>query len=217
MKLKENRVLLDIVICITSLIGLILNFCLFKTPVSLLYYTIYSNLLCFIFYLYSIIKKLFFEFKLTKKYINLKSIVLVSLSTTFMIYNFIMVPSNMISAYDNHFIVSAFVHIITPLLVVIDCYINGKRVMLEYKNLYLYLIPMIIYGIMVIIYQHLGGMFPGGVNYPYFNFNYKEYGYFMCIIMNIISLIIYELIGLVVIVINRKSNKIGGNYGKTCI
>ena len=180
---KGNRIILDLIICICSLIGIISNFCLFKTPIGLLYYTIFSNLLCFVFYSISIIKKIFTEFKLTTNYIKFKGLVLVSLVCTFLIYNFFMVPTGQVHAYDGHFLASCFVHIITPILVVADCIVNGKSKMLKYSYILNWTVAITIYGIMVIIYQHLGGLFLEGLNYPYFNFNYVEYGYIYCFFM----------------------------------
>lgn len=64
MKLKgEKGVFVDLLICICSLTGLIININLFKTPVVFLYYTIFSNILCFIFYVSSFILKMFTNFK----------------------------------------------------------------------------------------------------------------------------------------------------------
>lgn len=202
-KLKSSGAGLDLIICLSSLTGLILNFNLFKNPVGILYYTIFSNLLCFVFYLYSLIKKIKFNFKVTDTYISIKGLVLVSLICTFMIYNFFMIPTGQVSAYDGNFIVSCFVHIITPILVVADCIIKGKTKMLKYKDLLLYLFVMTTYGLVVVGYQHLGGKFLDGLNYPYFNFNIDKYGLTACTIINIFIVVIYELIGLTVIAINR--------------
>ncbi len=200
--MKNNKIGFDLIICLCSLTGLILNFTLFKTPVGLLYYTVFSNLLCFIFYLYSILKKKFSN-DISDSYIRLKGLVLVSLIYTFIIYNFFMVPSGQVIAYSGHLLTSCFVHVFTPVLVAIDCIINGKSKMLKYSDLLLYLLFMFIYGILVLIFQHAGIVFPGNVNYPYFNFNYVEYGYVLCFIMNVIIVIIYEAIGFLVIFINR--------------
>lgn len=202
--MKNRSLFLDVIIALCSLIGLILNFNLFKTPIGLLYYTIFSNLICFIFYSISIIKKILPNYSVTKTYIKFKGLVLVSLICTFMIYNFFMVPTGQVFAYDGHFIVSCFVHIFTPILVVADCIINGKNKMLEYNDLFLYFITMIIYGLIILIYQLSGGLFPGGLKYPYLNFDYETYGYLKCIIMDIIIISFYEIIGLCIILINRK-------------
>lgn len=209
---KGNRIILDLIICICSLIGIISNFCLFKTPIGLLYYTIFSNLLCFVFYSISIIKKIFTEFKLTTNYIKFKGLVLVSLVCTFLIYNFFMVPTGQVHAYDGHFLASCFVHIITPILVVADCIVNGKSKMLKYSYILNWTVAITIYGIMVIIYQHLGGLFLEGLNYPYFNFNYVEYGYIYCFFMNFIIIIFYDIICLLIVLINRKVIRGGNKY-----
>lgn len=201
---KRYNYMMDLIILIVSLIGLILNFNLFKTPIGLLYYTIFSNLLCFVFYSISIIKKIFMKFELTTNYIKFKGLVLVSLVCTFLIYNFFMVPTGQVHAYDGHFFASCFVHIITPILVVADCIVNGKSKMLKYSYILNWTVAITIYGIMVIIYQHLGGLFLEEQNYPYFNFNYVEYGYLKCFFMNFIIIIFYDIICLLIVLINRK-------------
>ena len=202
---KRYNYMMDLIISIVSLVGLILNFNLFKSPIGILYYTIFSNMLCFIFYFTVLVLKITGIFKTNRLFIKMKGLVLVSLICTFLIYNFFMVPTGQVSAYDGHFIVSCFVHIFTPILVVLDCIINGKNKMLEYTYILDWLIAIIIYGVIVIIYQHCGGFFIDGLNYPYFNFNIDDYGYLLCIFFNFLILVLYSFICLIVILINRKN------------
>ena len=201
---KRYNYMMDLIISIVSLVGLILNFNLFKSPVGILYYTIFSNMLCFIFYFTVLVLKITGIFKTNRLFIKMKGLVLVSLICTFLIYNFFMVPTGQVSAYDGHFIISCFVHIFTPILVVLDCIINGKNKMLEYNDLFLYLFSIILYGLIVIIYIYFGGIFPNKTNYPYINFNINEYGFFKCFMMNFVIIIFYELIGLLIIWIKKK-------------
>ena len=84
-------------------------------------------------------------------------------------------------------------------------YKTGYNKMLEYTYILDWLIAIIIYGVIVIIYQHCGGFFIDGLNYPYFNFNIDDYGYLLCIFFNFLILVLYSFICLIVILINRKN------------
>ena len=194
----------DVLICVISFIGIILNFILFKSLAGFLYFTIFSNLMCFIFYLYSIIKKIRTKDYLSPWYAKIKSLVLLSLICTFLIYNFFLVPTNEVVVYKGHFMISSFVHIITPLLVLADCLARAKGKLLEYKDLLLYLSSMLFYGTTVIIYMLCGGLFLNGNKYPYFLFNVEKYGIINCIIMTLSILAVYEILGLIIIILNRK-------------
>ncbi len=142
--------IIDIMICICSLVGLVLNFNLFKNLTGVLYYTIFSNLLC-------------------------------------------------------------FVHIFTPLLVLADCIINGKNKMLKYSYIINWTIVILLYGILIIVYQNLGGMFLNNSKFPYFNFDYEQFGLLGCICINVIIIVVYDLISFITIFINR--NIIRNNGG----
>ena len=98
---------------------------------------------------------------------------------------------------------SCFVHIFTPLLVTVDCIINGRKNVLDYSDLFLYFFAVFIYGFSVIIYKMSGGLFLGGDKYPYFIFDVDRYELAMCIIMNFVAIFVYEIIGFIVILINR--------------
>ena len=198
--------LLEILIIITSILGLYLNFHLFQDKIGILYYTILSNLYIFIFYLVIIILKLFNCFKKNKLYYLFKGLTYISMLYTLITFNLIMPFIETPIVYQNHPLESYLVHLITPLLVVLSNLIEKKKT-LKYQYTIFWLIPFILYGIMIIIYIENGGLFLEGAKTPYPFIDTQKYGNITCIISCIAIIIIYILLELLIVYHNNKERR----------
>ena len=189
-------------------IGILLNVILFKSIVGILYFTIFSSLTCFIFYLTVLLLKALKKFKKNDNYYRFKGLILINLLCTFLIYNFYLLPFAQIQDYNGHMLTSSLVHIILPILVIIDYIINEKDSELKFSYLYSWCSFILLYGIIILIYQNLGGKFLNNNLYPYFNFNYASYGVMKCAFFDVIIMLFYLLISFIFIFIDNKVKKI---------
>ena len=172
-KLTKSLVL-EIAIVLISGISIFINFLLFKDWRGILYYTILSNLFVFIFYGITVIKKLTNKLNKTNKYYILKGLLLLSILCTMCVYNFSVSQSN--SIYDGHPIVSGTVHILVPIIVLIDCLIFGNGKVLKYKYIFQWELTLVFYYLLINIYRIFGGRFLEGKIYPYDIINYEVNG-----------------------------------------
>jgi len=206
-KNKKLETFMQAIIVITSLIGLILNFRLFNSIKGLLYYTVLSNIYVFLFYLYSIILKMKKHSKKNDIYYCLKGLVLQSILCTMIVYNFLIVPFGEIAVYVNNSLECNIVHLVVPLMVLLECLLFEDKRVLKYKYIIYWVIPTVIYMIFLMTYSKLGGLFLDNstVIYPFLDFNNNGY-----MAMLLIS-IIYIVTGFLIIFIdNKMKESLGG-------
>lgn len=200
-KLTKNLIL-EIAIILVSGISICLNFILFKDWRGILYYTIVSNLFVFVFYGITVIKKLKNKLNKTNTYYMLKGLLLLSILCTMFVYNFSVASSNNI--YSGHPITSGTVHILIPIMVLIECLFFGNGKVLKYKYIIPWELTMIIYYLVINIYRILGGRFLEGKIYPYDIVNYDLHGTFGVTTNCLILLVSYGLLGMLIVFINSK-------------
>lgn len=99
------------------------------------------------------------------------------------------------------------VHIVVPLLVMFDCVFFCKHNILKYKYIILWEIPLIIYYGFINIYRLFGGRFLNDKKYPYDIINFEMQGIPKVIANCTMIFIIYGIIGLGIVLINKKNNK----------
>ena len=206
-KLKKNELLsfsFEIMILIISFIGILLNIILFKSIIGIFYFTIFSSLTCFIFYFAILILKISKKFIKTDNYYKYKGLILVNLLCTFLIYNFYLLPFAQIQDYNGHLLTSSLVHIVLPIFVVIDYLINEKDSKLKYSYLTSWCSFILFYGILILLYQKIGGTFLHNDLYPYFNFNYATYGVIKCALFDVLIMLFYLLLCILFIFIDKK-------------
>lgn len=206
-----------ILILIVCTISIYLNFEAFTVQGAVIYYTVQSNIICFLFYLVTII--LYFTKKLKKNnlYYIFKGFVTIAITITFFVY-WIALSSNM-SGYEGHELSCIFAHLIVPLSIMLDYAIFGEKGNLKSNYPFIWSTSLLLYLLFNIIYVLLGGTFYGGSIYPYPYMNVEEYG---LIGVSVNCLMIYIFVIGYGTIIQQIDNKLGKNkkqevfkYGRT--
>ena len=169
--------LYKLLIVVVSGIGLYLNFRFIPFKINILYFTIQSNLLCFVFYFVIILLELFNKLKKNNLYYILKGMVTMSITITMFIYQGLLASTLSTTIYSGHLLESNFLHLIVPLMVMIDYAVFGEKGHLKKKYPFYWSIILIIYFIFNVIYIGIGGKFAGGASYPYYYMDVTKYGY----------------------------------------
>ena len=177
---------------------------------QLAYFTNQSNLLVFLtYFIYLIYYKKYKETFITILYQVVLAIVLTSI-----VYHLMLRPYIDPSTFQINTLTDLLVHTITPLLVIGERIVFGKKGILQRKQPWIWLSFPLFYYVFVLTYGLFGGRFNLGTSYeskyPYFFLNLKEegVGYFMFIIA-LILFIGYIMVFMNRIVLNRKREKNG--------
>lgn len=198
-------VIYKLLIVIISGIGLFLNFKLLGIDYGLLYFTLLSNIFCFIFYFVTLFLKLFNKLKKNNIYYIFKSMMVMSMSITMILY-YIMYINGNVGVYEGHFLVSSFLHLISPLMVIFDYIIFGKKGVTNKKYPFAWSMSLIIYCLLVIIYCMLGGTF-GESKYPYDFMNIEKYGFMRVFLVNVFIYILFIVYGFFVQYFDHRISK----------
>jgi len=167
--MKEKLSLLfKIIIVIVSGIGLFLNFRLLSIRESIIYFTMQSNLLCFILFLGIVILMITKKLKKNDLYYMLKGTATMAITVTMIVYQLLLSGNGGMGAYIGHELECNFVHLYVPLLVIFDYIIFGEKGHLKKSYPFIWSSALIAYLLFDIIYVSLGGRFVGGTTYPYF-------------------------------------------------
>lgn len=205
---KNIDFIFQILIILISGTAIFLNINMFKDIRGFLYYTIISNMFVCVFYLLSIININIRHKNKTENYYKYKGLLLLSILCTMIIYNVTMSSNN--SVYAGHDFICALVHLVVPLLALIECLFFEDKKVLKYKYLISWGIYMLLYVIFINVYSLLGGTFLDNSKYPYDIMNFDLNGYKQSIINGLIIFGFYELLGLVIIFIDNIMKKQGG-------
>lgn len=204
MKLKLEW-LYKLIIAITSCIGVCLNFRIFTVKGALIYYTVQSNLLCFIFYFIIILLYILNKLKKNSIYYVFKGMVTMSMTITMIVYQ-LFLSSN--GAYAGHEFTSMLVHLIVPLLTIFDYIIFGEKGNLKKTYPCIWTLTLVFYLIFDIIYVCLGGKFNNLNSYPYFFLNMDKYGFNGVVINCLIIYILFLTFGMIVQIFDQKLKQI---------
>lgn len=196
-----NKILI-LIICGS---GLAFNFKILGFTNSFLYFTTLSNLFCFIFYLITLILKLFKKLNKNNAYYILKGIMTLSIMLTMIMY-YLLYFLGKIPNFYGHYFISPMLHLITPILVIIDYFTFGEKGNFTKKLPFAWSIFLIIYSIMIIIYSLLGGTFNGD-KYPYDFMNFEKYGLLKVAIVNFILYLLFISYGFFIQYIDKKISK----------
>lgn len=195
---QKLSLLFKILIVIMSLIGLYLNFKVAPIKSNIIYFTIQSNLLCFLFYLVIVILKLIGKLQKNRIYYITKGTVTMAITITMFIYESVLATSGTMGIYEEHMFACNFVHLVVPLMVIFDYIIFGEKGNLEKKYPLYWSSVLVAYLIFYIIYVSLGGTFMGGSKYPYYYMNIEKYGIVKVLINNISIYAAFLLYGMFV-------------------
>lgn len=204
--MKEKMSIINkILILIISGIGLFLNFKILGFANSFLYFTTLSNVFCFIFYLITLLLRLFKKLNKNDIYYILKGLMTLSITLTMIIY-YLLYFVGKIPNFYGHYFISPLLHLITPLLVIIDYVVYGSKGNSNKKLPFAWSILLIVYTLVVIIYSLLGGTFNGD-KYPYDFMNIEKYGLVKVAIVNIFLYVLFIIYGFFVQYIDKKISK----------
>lgn len=177
--MKEKLSLIyKIIIVIVSGIGIYLNLKAFTPVGAVIYYTIQSNIWCFVFYLITVI--LMFIKKLEKNniYYIFKGMVTMAITITMFVYQILLSSDASMNAYQNLQLECNFVHLFTPLLVITDYIIFGEKGNLKKSYPFIWSLTLVAYMIFDLLYVAIGGTFGDNLTYPYFYMDVDMYGVF---------------------------------------
>lgn len=202
---KYIELIYKILIVIITGIGLYLNFDLFSFDGGIVYFTIQSSLLCFIFYLVTVILMMTNKLNKNSFYYLFKGIATIAITITMFVYQFLIAP-NGIELYEHHFIACEIVHLLIPILVIFDYFFFAEKGNIKKSYSLYWCTPLFIYLIFVIIYSLCGGTF-NGENVPYFFLDIKKLGFLKVLIYCFIITIFYISCGYLAFIIDSRLGK----------
>lgn len=205
--MKEKLSLLyKIIIIIACGFGIYLNFKAFTIGGAIIYYTVQSNVMCFIFYFVTIILKLTGKLKKNSNYYILKGMVTMAITVTMVVFQFVITDSGM-TAYAGNELASIMAHIVVPLLVMSDYVIFGEKGNLKRNYPFIWSSTLVFYIIFDFVYVALGGRFGDGSIYPYLYMNIEVNGLLKVIISCITIFILFIGYGTIIQTIDQKLGK----------
>lgn len=180
---RNFSIVYKFLIILSIILGVGINLIKTTSIISMIsYYTIQSNIICLISYIYFVYIEIRKKAKEDRYYI-IKGAITIAILITGIIYRFALIPnnfqmdvSNTISSND---ISNIIVHTISPVMVLLDYILFDEKGHLKlYYSLCWLFIP-IGYGIYVYIYGGLGGKFysiGGSERFAYFFLDYIQIG-----------------------------------------
>lgn len=205
--MKEKLSLLyKIIIVIACGFGIYLNFKAFTVGGAVIYYTVQSNIMCFIFYLVTVILKIAGKLKKNSNYYILKGMVTMAITVTMVVFQFVITDSGM-TAYAGNELASIMAHIVVPLLVMSDYVIFGEKGNLKRNYPFIWSATLVFYVIFDFVYVALGGRFGDGSIYPYLYMNIEVNGLLKVIISCITIFILFIGYGTIIQTIDQKLGK----------
>lgn len=201
-------------IILVGIYGLI-DSCFKSTNVSLSehfsYYTNLSNLLCIIFFIFYIIKMLLNFNNLEHNYYKkMKGAVTLIITVTTLVYNFILRPfmTDMDGVMDLNSIGNYIVHLILPIMVILDYFLFDEKGLYTKKDPLYWIILPFIYWIFICIRAKIGKPFTyTNSPYPYFFLDIDAFGLPQIIINVILAIILIIILGYIYVLIDKRLSK----------
>ena len=203
-----------LLIIIIGIFGLYDN-CFHNSKVSLIehfsYYTNLSNLLCVIFFcIYSI--KMIINWKKEKHFYfqRIKGMVMIAIMITGIVYNIILRPfmTNVDGVMNLNSFGNYIVHIIVPIMVVLDWILFDKKGIYNKKEPFIWLLLPFIYFVFICIRAHIGKPFTyTSSNYPYFFLDIDAFGILQVLVNVFICIFFILILGYFFVFIDYKLNK----------
>ena len=221
----KNKLLIfifRIIIVIISFLGLYLNFFSlenFSLMPLISYFTILSNLFCFLFYLILIIKmSINYKNYQDKNGTFFKGTMILCVTVTFLVFHNIL-KSTTFTMISKEYIMSwanIIVHYLVPLLVLTEWLLFSPKNHLKYIDAFKWLIFPFLYWVIITINGLTGYQYPDGSNFPYFFLDLNRFG-FLIILRNVLLIGVALLIlGVSAVFLDQNINKIKikRKYGK---
>ena len=207
MYVKEKiATIYKIIILIVSGIGLYLNFLFMPIEKSIIYFTIQSNILVFVYY------TIFLLEKITKKNVKnsihyvAKSMIVMAITFTMIGYFLMYLKNGTAQVYVSHELTSIFLHVVTPLLVIFDYFLFDEKGHVKREYIFLWSLLLVAYLVFDRIFIYLGGTYANGKTYPYVFMNADKFGQLGVVINCVLIYIICILFGTAVKLVDNKLN-----------
>lgn len=158
------------------------------------YYTNLSNLICIIYFICYIVK--YYILKVKKYNSCIKGSITITIAITGIVYNFLLRPfmHDVEGVMDLHSLSNYVVHIIMPLMVILDWILFDEKGKFKKYYIFIWLILPFIYFIFICIRATLGKTFTyASSRYPYFFLDIDAYGVLQ-VLLNVLLAIIAVLI-----------------------
>lgn len=208
MKKKYHTILIRLLFCAAISTGIIMNIMqVYSIQKILVYYTLQTNIFCLIAFIAFIIADLLNFKYINKYYYVIKGEMIISSFIMMIVYEIALSPRHFQMYRTSNKEADVLVHIITPIIVIIDYYIFDKKGNFKWKYPILWLIFPLIYVNFVYIYSSFGGSFysiGGSRKYGYFFLDYEKYGLINVIKWIVCIIVIIIIIGEVLVFIDKK-------------
>ena len=205
----KKRNILQAIIVVIGIISIALNFMLFKDARGLFYYTILSNIYVVGFYLTTIILDANDKLVKNNRYYILKGLMLLCIVSTMLVY-FAAVDAKD-NIYAGHMLECYSVHLVIPMLAVIECLFFENKGVLKYRYIPMWALTSFVYLAVLIFYHEvLNGTFLEGKTYPYDIMNFEKIGWTKGLINCASILLAFNVLGLIIVFIDNRMKKAGG-------
>ncbi len=202
---KKLSLICNVIIIMTTIYGLFLNFNHSGFTRMVIYFTILSNIAILIFFIFKLFIEIF-GFKKAKKYYIIQLILLVNIGITMFAFEFIVRPYvNYTTGYTGMNIRDTFVHIIIPIMCLIDYLAFDKKGNFNFEYIKFTVISPVLYLLFVIVYGNLGGRFTafGQISkYPYIFMDFDSLGGF-ALIGCAISILVFLGVGWILVYMDK--------------
>lgn len=207
--MKEKiKLIYRIAIIIVASIALYLNFKFLGFREGIVYFTNLSNMFCLIYFTVLVILMLTKKLKRNDTYYIFKGMVTMAITITMFVYNMLLSSSDGMGVFKGHGLECNLVHLVVPLMVILDYLIFGEKGKLKKEYPFIWSFILVAYQIFVLIYVLLGGTFMDGSIYPYFYMDVSKYGTFRVLINCSIIYTFFVGYGSIVQIIDNKLGKI---------
>ena len=99
-----------------------------------------------------------------------------AITVTMFVYQILLSSSNGMGAFEGHMLECNLVHLVVPLLVILDYIVFSSKGNLKKEYPFIWSFILIAYQLFVVIYGLWGGTFMNGSKYPYFYMDVDKYG-----------------------------------------
>lgn len=174
------------------------------------FYTILSNLVCFVFFAY-MLARVIADIKRSgitgvSTAPRFKGAITMMITVTLLIYHFMLMPQlfTMSSAYSAFSPADVLVHYFTPIMTILDWLLFDEKNKYRWYDPILWLILPLTYFVFAVIRAQVGGVLPAiGSRYPYFFMDIDALG-LPAVLLNVLVLVLaFLLLGYVIYLINK--------------
>lgn len=175
------------------------------------YFTVQSNLICFLVFSVLILQMIF---KIKPKRITyvFKGLATLAILVTFLTFHFVIAKKGLVDFSLGTFNLpkkDLFAHYIVPIMVVLDWLVFQEKGNFRPKDAYIWLIFPLIYCVITMFrsYEGLSGRFVGNSKYPYFFLDIEDLGVLKFITFILLFTAFILMVGFVIIILDHALNK----------